>query len=367
MPPSTVFLRSLLPGLGENARMLEAFGIESRSVDQNSATLPARRAAVEKQAKLAYADQDWSKAASLYRKRLGLGDTEHPSLWLGLATAESRRQQGNTNTIEAAAFIAYRLNQSHGADPVTAKRALLLIAQGLHRQNDNLSQIELLSAMQRAWPDDSIIKDKLAEAARTFGVHVTKLTVHANSFPTSACIALNVKLSDAPDFHPSDWLGFSPSVKPASVTTQDGTLCIGGLPAGHTTTIILHQGLPLQAGAALPREARIPVTIPDRNPQLIADVGHYLIPASSPPAIGISTVNLDKVRLKIVRVAERSLSGFFGNHPLFNPTAYQQSLGGNYGKTVWQGEAEIPQFVTNTLIHSVIALPDVMKQPGLYA
>lgn len=364
-PPSTVFLGELLPGLGENARQLEAFN--HARIDENSAALAAQRADVEKQANLAYDDQDWPKAASLYRERVGLGDAGHPSLWLRFATSLSREQPGGSDTVEAAAFIAYRQNQAQGGNPATAKRALLLIAAALHAQGNETARNKLLSAMQRAWPDDGIIREKLVESLKATEVRVTRVTVHANRFPTDACIALNATLSAAPDFHPEDWVGFSPALKPAAVTDQGGDLCIAGLPAGRTTTVILRAGLPLQAGITLPSETRVPVTVPDRKPQLIADTGHYLIPASSPAAIGVSTVNLDRVRLTIVRVSERSLSGFFDNHPLFDPTSYQSSLGGDYGRTVWEGEAEIPQFVSNRLIHSVINLPDVMKQPGLYA
>ncbi|MCF3945844.1 alpha-2-macroglobulin family protein [Acidiphilium iwatense] len=364
-PPSTVFLRHLLPGLGENARQFQAFG--NQPTAGNSAGLAARRADLTRQAKQAYDDQDWPNASSLYRKRLRLGDENHPSLWLALATASSRRKTADARTVETAAFIAYELNETHGADATTAKRALLLIAKGLRLQNNNLARIDLLAAMRRAYPDDDLIKHELAEASKTFGIRVRKLTVHANRFPTSACIAFNVKLGSAPDFHPADWVIFTPPVKGAAITEQNGDLCIDGLPAGHTTRVILRAGLPLQAGTTLPSETKIPVAIRDRRAQLIADVGHYLIPASSPSTIGISTVNLDKVRLKIVRIAERSLTGFFSNHPLFNPTEYQSSLGDNYGKTIWKGEAKIQNFVSNRLIHSVIALPDVMKKTGLYA
>lgn len=364
-PPTSVFLGRLLPGLGEDARQFEAFN--RARVDENNAALAAQRADIEEQANVAYDDQDWVKAASLYRQRVALGDAGHPALWLRLATSVSRQQSGDARTIEAAAFLAYRLNRTSGADATTAKRALLLIADALHRQHNELARTELLAATQRAWPDDPIIKEKLAQSLRDFDVRTVKLTVHADSYPTSACIALNARPSDTPDFHPGDWVEFPPGIKPASVTDQEGSLCIGGLPAGRTTKVTLRAGMPLQAGITLPHAIDVPITIPDRSPRIIADVGHYLIPASSRPAIGLATVNLDRVRLKIIHISERSLSGFFSNHPLFDPTSDESTLGGDYGRTVWTGEATIPQFARNQLVHTTIDLPDVMKQPGLYA
>ncbi|WP_076454397.1 MULTISPECIES: alpha-2-macroglobulin family protein [Acidiphilium] len=364
-PPPSVGLRHLLPGLVADARAFQAFA--DRRVVGDSAGVAAHRADLARRAKQAFDDQDWAAAAALYRRRLTIGDETQPGLWLDYATALSRIAKPDPAAIEAAAFIAYRQNETSGGDVGRAKRALLLIVKALSLQDNQLARLDVLAALQRAYPDDRVIADKLAAARKTYGVRVTKLTVHANQFPTSACIALTVKPSGAADFHAGDWVRFAPPQPQAAVSVQAGAICVAGLPAGNTSTVTLLHGMPLQGGARLPEDMKVSVVIGARRAQLIADVTHFLIPASSPPAVGVSTVNLDTVRLKIVRVAERSLTGFFSNHPLFNPDSYQNTLNGNYGRTVWQGAAAVPGFVSNRLIRSVLNLPKVMAKPGLYA
>lgn len=242
-PPSTIFLRHLLPGLGSSARAFAVMNDQSATYD--SASLPGRRAALATQAKQAFDDQDWDKAVSLYRERLGLGDQDHPAFWLALATALSRQKSAAQPAVEATAYIAYQQNLTKGGDPALAKRALLLLAGALQAQGNGLAQTELLAAMQRSYPDDPVIASDLRAALVKSGIMVRKLTVHANQFPTDTCITFNAKLGNAANFHPGDWVSFEPNVPGAAVTERDGTLCINGLPAGHTTTVILRAGLPL--------------------------------------------------------------------------------------------------------------------------
>lgn len=364
-PPSGVFLRHLLPGLGEAARDYSATTAQTTITD--SARLAAQRADLLAKAQRASTGHHWDRAAHLYRQRLALGDQDHPALWLALATAESSRIPPKPKAIEAAAFLAYTDNEAHGADPAIARPALQLIADALRLQGNALARIDLLTAMQHAYPKDPTIRQALASAVKSFSVHVTRLRVEADQFPTQTCITLNVKPTTAPDFHIGDWVGIEPAIKGTAITVQNGAICLAGLPPGQTSTVILRQGLPLQAGTRLPRTVMIPVAIGNRKPQLITDVNRYLIPATSPAAIGLATVNLQTVHLKIVRVAERSLVGFFSNHPLLNPVSEEPTLNGNYGRTVWQGNATIPGYVPNKLIHAVVKLPAVMQAPGLYA
>ncbi|MBU2805317.1 hypothetical protein HF668_09205, partial [Acidithiobacillus ferridurans] len=89
--------------------------------------------------------------------------------------------------------------------------------------------------MYRAYPADTRIAADLKKTVMTYGFQVQSVTPDANQFPTRTCVKFTAPLSDAPDFHASNWVTFSPARPHAAVVRENGGICVTGLPAGSST------------------------------------------------------------------------------------------------------------------------------------
>ena len=197
-------------------------------------------------------------------------------------------------------------------------RALTLMREALHRMHAHEAEIALLGQIVQAWPDDTTARTALRDAVALHGFTVRKVEAEPNAFPARACIAFTLPLPRRDTLHPGDYVTTAPRLPGLAVSAEQGRLCLTGLPPGATTTVTVHPGLPAIAGTKLDHALTVKVTLANRKPSLLADPTHYIIPASNPPAIGFSSVNISRLKVRIARVGERSLRGFLADHPLLN-------------------------------------------------
>ncbi|HET8995049.1 MAG TPA: MG2 domain-containing protein, partial [Acetobacteraceae bacterium] len=360
-----LFIGQTLPGLAADAARLR-FDLTRRHTAL-SAAAPGERAAAEAELRKAEAAHDWNAARAAAERRIRLGNAGDPALWLSLAAAELKDPTGSAKTALQAAYIGFAERRNATDEPALTRQALLLMRQALGRLGDHLAEIRLLGEIVQAWPDDATAKAQLQRAVSRYGFAVRKIDTEPQSFPARACIAFTLPLPADEALHPGDYVSTEPAIAALAVSAEQGRLCLSGLPPGATTVVKLHPGLPGIAGTRLERMLTIRISLANRQPSLLADPTHFIIPASQPPAIGFASVNISKLKVKIARVAERSLRGFLSNHPLLNPGAYASGLNGENAPVVFTGSAGVPDFVRNRLMHTVLPLADVMQKPGLYA
>ncbi len=326
-----------------------------------------RTHALEK-AEKAYAAGDWSSAVADYQQRIALGNNDNPQIWWHLAKALRNKGVPFDKDIAYAAYLAYERN-IHRKKPDIAilLPALNLLQQTLAARGNHLGEIHLLEAMIRAYPADAQIAIDLKKTIMTYGFQIQSVTPDVDQFPTRTCVKFTAPLSDAPDFHASNWVTFSPARPHAAVVRENGGICITGLPAGSSTQMHIRAGLPAIAGAVMTAAKNITLTLPNRSPSIITDTGRFIIPASLPPEVGFSSVNISRVKLRINRVPERALLAFVANHPLLNQDSNESTLNNQNSLTVWHGTADIPHFTQNQLMHTILPLPKILQKPGLYA
>ncbi len=319
-------------------------------------------------AQSAVARHDWARAAHAYEQRIAMGNTQSPRLWWGLARSLAHRHGVADKSVGYAAYLTYRhdLSLQH-PDVGLLLPSLNLLRRSLAAQKQYVSEIRLLRAMRVAYPNDASLIRRLQEVVDAYGLRVQRIAENVNDFPTRVCLRFAVPLSRFPDFHPSAWVDFTPARPRAAVVRENGGLCVRGLPAGTTTVLHIRAGLPVVDGLRLTRPLSLPLSLPDRTPRIIVDSGRFILPASLPPAVGFSSVNISKVDLRINRVPQRALLAFVADHPLLNQDAYMTILQGQDSVTVWHGRAAVPRFVPNRLMHTVLPLPRILTKPGLYA
>ncbi|MGC8531132.1 MAG: alpha-2-macroglobulin family protein [Acidiphilium sp.] len=364
-PRILIFINQTLPGLGSDASLLR-FDLTQPNIAL-TASAQAHRAHAEAAMDQALHAKNWRALRDAAIRRIGLGAAAKPRLWLDYGTAMLNLHDGEAQAALEAGYLAFTLRNDSDNPATTTRIALEIMRRALARRGDHLAEIGLLGQIVQAYPTDAQARTLLNQKVQRYGFTARKITTHAESFPASACIAFTIPLPRGGNRHPGDYVTVTPSRHSLAVTENQGQLCITGLRPGTTSTVTLHPGLHGIAGTTLTKPLTIKVSLTNRQPALIADPNHYIIPASNPPAIGFASINLSKVKVKITHVAERSLLNFINNHPLLNPNGFSSSLYGNNSPIIFTGTANIPAFRRNQLIHTVLPLANVMKKPGLYA
>ncbi|WP_239060482.1 hypothetical protein [Acidithiobacillus ferrooxidans] len=77
------------------------------------------------------------------------------------------------------------------------------------------------------------------------------MTPDANQFPTRTCVKFTVPLSEALDFHASNWITFSAIRPHAVVVRENDGICVSGRPAGSSMQMHIRAGLPAIARAVM--------------------------------------------------------------------------------------------------------------------
>lgn len=327
---------------------------------------PAARAAAEARTAAARAANDWDGVAAGLEARVALGQVTADH-WLELARAQLHRTPPNARHALDAGWQAFNLAETGPAQVPS----LLVMAEALHLLGREAQQVEALEAVVEREPDDAGYKRQLAEARRAAGMLVRKVRTEAEADPPRACISFTVPPRRDGSLNPPDWVRLDPPRPDAAVTREGDQLCVSGLPAGQTTTVILRQGLPGEQGLTLAKAVSLPIAIPNREPSLGFDTRLFVLPRGQTPAVTLTTVNLSAVSLKLIRLSDRSIAALLRDYQLGQAVSSwsADNLGETAGSVVWEGKADIPKWQTNQPARTALPVPPPLETagPGIYA
>jgi uncharacterized protein YfaS (alpha-2-macroglobulin family) len=351
-----------LPGLGTDSQAY-VNGLNKR---HPAGGTPQLRAAAEQQAAAALQNKDNTAAAAALEERVSLGNAT-PRQWLDLANALLHKTPPDPrHALDAAWQNFVQSDNDTGAIP-----ALLLMAEAL-RAMDRQDQAEqaLEAVVQRA-PDNAQYQATLTAARRATGLLVRGVRTEVDADPPRACIAFSVPPTTRNDFNAQDWVRLDPPAPGAAVTREGDEVCVSGLPTGQTTRLILRAGLPGQSGLSLSRETALTVAMPDRPPSILFDARLYVLPRGQPTSVTLTTTNLSTVKLRLLRLTERSTVAFLRDNRLgetIEDYATDQ-IADTLGNVVWEGSADIAKGERNATQHTALPIPDALTTagPGLYA
>ncbi len=353
-----------LPGLaGDAARYQEEL---RRKLPPAGLAAPAR-AAAEQRARAAEQKGDWTAAAAAWEERLGGAGDAGPELWLALARAQlARTPPAATRALEAG-WIAFQ-----AAPPAAGEiPALLIIAEAVQKLGRPAQQQAALAAVVERAPAETRYQQMLTEARRAAGLLVAGVTTEPEAEPARACLRFTIPPSRRTDWQPGDWVRAEPPVQGLTVLRDGEQICVAGLPHGRTTRLILRAGLPGEDNLRLMAESAQAVAMPNRDPRIAFDANRFLLPRGQAPQLGVTTVNIGTLALKVVKVSERNLARFGRQawtvgEPL---TGYAATdVAESWGATIWSGRVELPPLVPNRQTRSVIPLPEGLAAagPGMY-
>jgi uncharacterized protein YfaS (alpha-2-macroglobulin family) len=145
-------------------------------------------------------------------------------------------------------------------------------------------------------------------------------------------------------------------------------LCIGGLDFNQTYNVTLKTGFPDAAGDKLVEEETVPVELRDK-PALVRFSGGIVLPRDNADGVPVTTVNIDKLKLEVIKVGDRLLSqiesGVVDQTTMdsWDKTQIENNQGAVSGRARWMWPN-----VKNDSVVTLIPIRDILKdkKPGAY-
>jgi hypothetical protein len=195
-----------------------------------------------------------------------------------------------------------------------------------------------------------------------------RLEIDTSKPQAEACLVFTRTLDDSGKTRYGDYLKFEPEIQTAIRVTGD-RLCIAGLAFNQTYNVTLKAGLPAaRNNEKLVADETIPVELRDRPP-IVRFEGGILLPRDSVDGVPVTTVNIAKLKIKIIRVGDRLLSqletGVVDQTTIYG---YDESrLEREQGSVVWQGEMDV-RVSKNEPITTLIPIRSILpaNKPGAY-
>jgi len=194
-----------------------------------------------------------------------------------------------------------------------------------------------------------------------------RLEVDTSKIQAEACLVFTAPLDESGKTHYGDYLAIEPDVQ-VDIRAQGNRLCLGGLDFAASYQVTLREGLPAASGAKLGVAETVPVELKDRPP-IVAFEGGFLLPRVSGTGIPVTTINVDKVELEIVRVSDRLLSqlraGLVDEQTIYGYD--RQTMKDEQGELVWKGTMDV-KGLRNEATTTIFPLRQAIKgrTPSVY-
>src|SRR5882672_7618958 len=316
-------------------------------------------AGLRRAAEIEYQAKDYRAAVGRLRSANANG-ADDGFVWLRLA--QSELAAGDDHAM-ASAYNAYLKS----TDPVERGAALFVIGHDYDRHD---KQKEALAAFEAglAFTRLSAIVERAEELRRLVAFRVTKVEVQAEADAARACLRFNEKIATKADISYSAFVRSDPKLD-GIVTARDDTLCLDGMKHGTIYNVEVLSGLPAATGEEMGEKFTTRIVVPDRKPQLRFSGTGYVLPRQGTSGLPLTTINLDKVKLRLVRVNERNLVPSIDAERLtMSFSTYEiDEIVNRTGSLVWEGEMAIAG-ERNRPITTAIPLKDMLREkgPGIY-
>ena len=194
-----------------------------------------------------------------------------------------------------------------------------------------------------------------------------RLEVDTTKPQAEACLVFTRSLDASGKTHYEDYFSIDPTTRVAAHVV-DNRLCLSGLDFNATYQVTLKSGLPAATGEKLLADETVPVELRDK-PSLVRFAGGIILPRDNAEGVPVTTVNIAKLRLKVIRVGDRLLSqiesGTIDETTLYSWT--DSDLENSQGTLVWQGTMDVAN-VKNDSVVTLVPIRDILKgkPPGAY-
>ncbi|MEW5838835.1 MAG: alpha-2-macroglobulin [Pseudomonadota bacterium] len=204
---------------------------------------------------------------------------------------------------------------------------------------------------------------KVADDALRF----QRVLIDPDSATPEACLVFSAPLLTSDKVRYADYLRLEPAVK-LDVRVSEARLCLAGLSFGGDYQLEILPGLPAANGAKLQDAVNMPLTLGDQKPSVRLGAG-FVLPIHHDEGLPVTTMNVDKLNLKLFRVGDRLLARMredFVDERSMYPYQTEQ-IAADEGRLVWSGSMAVSA-ARNTSITSLIPIQEAIgkREPGAY-
>ncbi|HUO99325.1 MAG TPA: alpha-2-macroglobulin, partial [Rhizomicrobium sp.] len=209
------------------------------------------------------------------------------------------------------------------------------------------------------------VKPATAEAEGPFAFH--RVDVDTSKAEPEACLVFTRALDASGRTHYQDYIAIDPATRVA-MHVVDQRLCLAGLSFDKTYNVTVKTGLPAASGDKLVEDETIPVELRDK-PSIVQFNGGIILPRQNAKGVPITTVNVSKIKLKLIRVGDRLLSQIESG-TVDDTTLYswnRDDIQNNQGTLIWQGTMDVANVKNDTVV-TLIPIDNLLKnrKPGAY-
>ena len=313
------------------------------------------------------AERQCAAAIPLYRQAALFSGQPDADLWLAVARANSCAKQWTKAS--QGGWLAYGAADN---DKLRAA-ALSLTGAALEKRTTSyrnwtpaaIDLYERLNTLESSSENGEKLARLRIKQAEDKKLLIQSYTADTDSGHPRLCLGVNDELINPDQAHYGDYVRISPALN-ATFFMEYRKLCIGGASYGTTYEITLRKGLKGKS-KELMDTATFTITTGHSPSALWFNQNDYIL-ADASGAVGLHTINVSKVRLRLYRIHERNILGeFVSNGFRRKLNEYElENIKNREGELVWQGETEIKSVEDENTV-STLALPkESIASPGLY-
>lgn len=281
-------------------------------------------------------------------------------VWLNLALAQFAVRDDHAMT---SAYAAYQ----RANDPAVKADALFVIGRDLDR-HDKFKDALAVFRTGLGLVKSPVIAERVAQLERLVAFHVVKVEVDSEQDVPRLCLRLNDRISINTDVSYGAYVRSEPNVD-GVVTGRGDTVCLDGLKHGETYDVSLLTGFPSETGEKTRETFRTHIVVPDRKPQISFAGTGYVLPREGSAGLPLTTINVSKVKLRLLKVNERNLVPSIDADKMvltFGSEDVDEVMN-RTGSLVWNGEMSV-NAERNRAVVTAIPLKSILKDkgPGVY-
>ncbi|HVH77742.1 MAG TPA: MG2 domain-containing protein, partial [Stellaceae bacterium] len=212
------------------------------------------------------------------------------------------------------------------------------------------------------------VTTRIGQLKALVAFRVIKVEVEAEADAARACLRFNEPIATKGDVSYGAYVRATPNLD-GIVTGRGDTICLEGLKHGETYQVQLLTGFPSDTGEKTISDFKTNVVVPDRKPSISFAGTGYVLPREGSAGLPVTTINLDKVKIRILKINERNLVPSLDAEKLtMTFSDYDiDELARTSGSLIWQGEMDI-KGERNRAVSTAIPLKDILrdKGPGVY-
>jgi hypothetical protein len=310
-------------------------------------------------AEIEYQAKDYTAAIGKLTSAIANG-ADDGLVWLRLAQSELA---ANDDHAMASAYNVYLKS----TDSVERGTALFVIGRDYDRHG---KPKEALAAFDAGLGFTRLpaIAERAEELRRLVAFRVTKVEVQAEAEAARTCLRFNEQIEAKSDISYGTFVRSEPKLD-GIVTARGDTLCLEGMRHGAIYNVEVLTGLPAATGEQMREKFATRIVVPDRKPQIRFSGAGYVLPKQDTSGLPVTTINVDKVKLRLLRVNERNLVPSIDAERLaMSFSSYEvDEIINRTGSLVWQGEMAITG-ERNRAATTAIPLKDMLREkgPGIY-